>query len=210
MENNDEIFFPQDDGEAMEDTESFGGEEMDAVEDDAVLTEEEDQVSETESEDEEDEEEAIEAKDDPSADRSELEARYMSLYAEYENYRKRSMKEKESLYADAVADVTGSFLGVMDNIDRALTTAKSADANSAEDVLRGIEMISKQTADVLAKIGVEEIECKAGDVFDPTMHEAVMHIDDESLGEGVVSAVFAKGYKYKDKVIRHAVVQVAN
>ena len=135
---------------------------------------------------------------------------FKSLYAEYENYRKRSMKEKESLYADAVADVTGSFLGVMDNIDRALATAKSADANSAEDVLKGIEMISKQTADVLTKIGVEEIECKTGDAFDPALHEAVMHIDDDSLGEGVISAVFAKGYKYKDKVIRHAVVQVAN
>ena len=198
MANDDEIFFPQDDGEPAEDTEAEGGEE---------ITEE----AFTESEDideEEEEEETVEG--DASLDRNELEARYMSLYAEYENYRKRSAKEKDSLYSDAVADVTGSFLGVLDNIDRALETAKSADSNSAEDVLRGIEMISKQTSDVLAKIGVEEIECKKGDLFDPTMHEAVMHIDDESLGEGVISAVFAKGYKYKDKVIRHAVVQVAN
>lgn len=198
MANDDEIFFPQDDGEPAEDTEAEGGEE---------ITEE----AFTKSEDideEEEEEETVEG--DASSDRNELEARYMSLYAEYENYRKRSAKEKESLYSDAVADVTGSFLGVLDNIDRALETAKSADSNSAEDVLRGIEMISKQTSDVLAKIGVEEIECKKGDLFDPTMHEAVMHIDDESLGEGVISAVFAKGYKYKDKVIRHAVVQVAN
>lgn len=198
MENSDEIFFPQDEGEPVEDTEVEGGEEV--AEEGFTGAEDIDE--------EEDEEETDEG--DASSDRNELEARYMSLYAEYENYRKRSMKEKESLYSDAVADVTGSFLGVLDNIDRALETAKSADANSAEDVLRGIEMISKQTSDVLAKIGVEEIECKKGDLFDPTMHEAVMHIDDESLGEGVISAVFAKGYKYKDKVIRHAVVQVAN
>ena len=200
MAENDEIFFPADDGEPVEDTEVSGEEEV--AEEDVVETE-------TDDIDEEEDEEAGDTSD-VSSDRDELEARYMSLYAEYENYRKRSMKEKESLYADAVADVTGSFLGVMDNIDRALTTAKSADANSAEDVLKGIEMISKQTADVLAKIGVEEIECKTGDAFDPALHEAVMHIDDDSLGEGVVSAVFAKGYKYKDKVIRHAVVQVAN
>ena len=200
MAENDEIFFPADDGEPVEDTEVSGEEEI--AEEDAAEVE-------TDDIDEEEDEEAGDTSD-VSSDRDELEARYMSLYAEYENYRKRSMKEKESLYADAVADVTGSFLGVMDNIDRALTTAKSADANSAEDVLKGIEMISKQTADVLAKIGVEEIECKTGDAFDPALHEAVMHIDDDSLGEGVVSAVFAKGYKYKDKVIRHAVVQVAN
>lgn len=200
MAENDEIFFPADDGEPAEDTEVSGEEEI--AEEDAAEVE-------TDDIDEEEDEEAGDTSD-VSSDRDELEARYMSLYAEYENYRKRSMKEKESLYADAVADVTGSFLGVMDNIDRALTTAKSADANSAEDVLKGIEMISKQTADVLAKIGVEEIECKTGDAFDPALHEAVMHIDDDSLGEGVVSAVFAKGYKYKDKVIRHAVVQVAN
>ena len=200
MENNDEIFFPADDGEPVEDTEVTGEEEV--AEEDVVETE-------TDDIDEEEDEELADSSD-VSSDRNELEARYMSLYAEYENYRKRSMKEKESLYSDAVADVTGSFLGVMDNIDRALETAKSAGSNSAEDVLKGIEMISKQTADVLAKIGVEEIECNKGDLFDPTLHEAVMHIDDDSLGEGVVSAVFAKGYKYKDKVIRHAVVQVAN
>lgn len=200
MENNDEIFFPSDDGELAEDTEVSGEEEI--LDEGAVETE----VDDIDEEEDEEEQDAADA----SSDRDELEARYMSLYAEYENYRKRSMKEKESLYSDAVADVTGSFLGVMDNIDRALETAKSAGANSAEDVLKGIEMISKQTADVLAKIGVEEIECNRGDVFDPAIAEAVMHIEDDSLGEGVVSAVFAKGYKYKDKVIRHAVVQVAN
>ena len=204
MENNDEIFFPQDDAEIAEDPVIFGDEEP------KEELDEDPSVNAEASGSDEDDDEDDSVQDDPSSDREELEARYMSLYAEYENYRKRSIKEKESLYADAVADVTGSFLGIMDNIDRALTTAKGADANSAEDVLKGIEMISKQTADVLAKIGVEEIDCKTGDLFDPELHEAVMHIDDDSLGEGVVSAVFAKGYKYKDKVIRHAVVQVAN
>lgn len=204
MENNDEIFFPQDEEETAEQTVISGDEEAEEA-----VAEDQDTAGAPGSDDEDDDEEEG-VQDDPSSDKELLEARYMSLYAEYENYRKRSMKEKESLYADAVADVTGSFLGVMDNIDRALATAKSADANSAEDVLKGIEMISKQTADVLTKIGVEEIECKTGDAFNPALHEAVMHIDDDSLGEGVISAVFAKGYKYKDKVIRHAVVQVAN
>lgn len=204
MENNDEIFFPQDDAETADDPVIFGDEQP------KEELDEDPSVNAEASGSDEDDDEDDSVQDDPSSDREELEARYMSLYAEYENYRKRSMKEKESLYADAVADVTGSFLGIMDNIDRALTTAKGADANSAEDVLKGIEMISKQTADVLTKIGVEEIDCKTGDLFDPELHEAVMHIDDDSLGEGVVSAVFAKGYKYKDKVIRHAVVQVAN
>ncbi len=141
---------------------------------------------------------------------AELEKRYMNLYAEYENYRKRSMREKDNLYADAVADVTSKWLPVMDNIDRAKIAGESADDQSIEKVLQGIDMMSKQAQDILTKIGVEEIKADRGDAFDPNLHEAVMHIEDGELGEQQIAAVFQKGYKYKDRVVRHAVVQVAN
>lgn len=154
---------------------------------------------------------------EPAADTSELEAeleeqknRYMYLYAEYDNYRKRTAKEKENLYSDAVAKVTGEFLGVLDNIDRAIDSSKNADEGSVEAVIQGIEMVGKQAGEILAKIGVEEIPCERGTKFDPNLHEAVMHIEDEELGEQEVAQVFQKGYMYKERVIRHAVVQVAN
>ena len=155
--------------------------------------------------------------EEPGADTSELEAeleeqknRYMYLYAEYDNYRKRTAKEKENLYSDAVAKVTGEFLGVLDNIDRAIDSSKNADEGSVEAVIQGIEMVGKQAGEILAKIGVEEIPCERGTKFDPNLHEAVMHIEDEELGEQEVAQVFQKGYMYKERVIRHAVVQVAN
>jgi len=163
------------------------------------------------------EEKKEEAAAEPAADTSELEAeleeqknRYMYLYAEYDNFRKRTAKEKENLYSDAVAKVTGEFLGVLDNIDRAIDSSKKADEGSVEAVIQGIEMVGKQAGEILAKIGVEEIPVERGTKFDPNLHEAVMHIEDEELGEQEVAQVFQKGYIYKERVIRHAVVQVAN
>ena len=152
---------------------------------------------------ESEEEEKVDIEDVPSEEApseeaaedktAELEKRYMALFAEYENFRKRSAKEKEDLYASAVATVTKDFLSVLDNIERALEAGKNADENS-----------------VLSKLGVKEIECERGTKFDPNLHEAVMHVDDGELGEQEVAAVFQKGYIYKDRVVRHAVVQVAN
>ena len=153
--------------------------------------------------------EAEEAAED-SDKQDELEKRYMSLYAEYDNYRKRTQKEKESLYADAVADVTKEFLAVIDNIGRAVETAKSADENSIDKVVEGIELLGRQAGDILTKIGMEEIKAERGEKFDPNLHEAVMHVEDDDLGEQEIAMVFTKGYLYKGKVIRHAVVQVAN
>ena len=154
---------------------------------------------------------------EPAADTSELEAeleeqknRYMYLYAEYDNYRKRTAKEKENLYSDAVAKVTGEFLGVLDNIDRAIDSSKNADADSIEAVIQGLEMVGKQSYEILAKIGIEEIPAERGTKFDPNLHEAVMHVEDEELGEQEIAQVFQKGYIYKERVVRHAVVQVAN
>lgn len=198
MSDKEELEFPN--SEDTEDIEEivFGEETMDQAEEEK-----------TEEEDKNEEQAADEAAaaDDKSA---ELEKRYMALFAEYENFRKRSAKEKEDLYASAVANVTKDWLGVLDNIDRALDAGKNADENSVEKVVQGIELIGKQASDVLSKLGVTEIECGRGTKFDPNLHEAVMHVDDEELGEQEVAAVFQKGYIYKDRVVRHAVVQVAN
>lgn len=170
----------------------------------------EDTVKETEAEETEESSEAEEAAEDSDKKSEELEKRYMSLYAEYDNYRKRTQKEKENLYADAVADVAKEFLAVIDNIDRAVETAKGADENSIVKVIEGIELLGRQAGDILTKIGVEEIKAERGEKFDPNFHEAVMHVEDEDLGEQEIAMVFTKGYMYKGKVIRHVVVQVAN
>ena len=146
----------------------------------------------------------------------ELEDRYVRLFAEYDNFRKRTSKEKDDLYASAVAEVTKQWLSVLDNIDRALDAARTAVADEAEEtekedkMLQGLELIKKQAQDVLAKINVTEIECERGTAFDPNLHEAVMHTEDDTLGENQVAQVFQKGYILKDRVVRHAVVQVAN
>ena len=140
----------------------------------------------------------------------ETKTRYMYLYAEYDNYRKRTAKEKDNLYSDAVAKVTGEFLAVIDNIDRAIAATNGAGQDSVDKIVQGIELVGKQSYEILAKIGVEEIPVERGTKFDPNLHEAVMHIEDEELGENEVAQVFQKGYQYKDRVIRHAVVQVAN
>ena len=161
-----------------------------------------------------------ESESDPEADASEeirkLEDRYVRLFAEYDNFRKRTAKEKEDLYASAVVEVTKQWLAVLDNIDRALDAAKTAVADEAEEtekedkMLQGLELIKKQAQDVLNKINVTEIPCERGTAFDPNLHEAVMHTEDDSLGENEVAQVFQKGYILKDRVVRHAVVQVAN
>lgn len=154
--------------------------------------------------------EADEKEEAASEADNELEARYMSLFAEYDNYRKRTQKEKDNLYADAIASVTKEFLTLLDNVDRATDGAKKADENSLEKVVQGMELIGRQAQETLKKIGVEEIPAERGTKFDPNFHEAMMHVDDDTLGEQEIAMVFAKGYKYKDRVIRHTQVQVAN
>ncbi|MCR4556962.1 MAG: nucleotide exchange factor GrpE [Saccharofermentans sp.] len=149
-----------------------------------------------------------ESKADSAA--SDLEARYMSLYAEYDNYRKRTQKEKDNLYADAIATVTKEFLTLIDNLDRAVDGAKRSDETSLDKVIQGMELVGRQAQDTLTKIGVEEIPAERGTKFDPNLHDAMMHVDDDELGEQEIAMVFAKGYKYKDRVIRHSQVQVAN
>ena len=131
--------------------------------------------------------------------------KYLRLAAEYDNYRKRTTKEKEGLYQDAKADTIREFLAVYDNLERAAASEGGEDSPHK----KGLEMIFAQYKEILKKLGVTQIEA-LGQPFDPEKHNAVMHIDDENLGENVVSQVFQAGFLLGDKVIRHAIVQVAN
>ena len=130
---------------------------------------------------------------------------YVRLTAEYDNYRKRTTKEKGALYQDAKADTIKEFLAVYDNLERAVSTEGGEDSPHK----KGLEMIFHQYQEILKKLGVTEIDA-LGQPFDPEKHNAVMHVDDENLGENVVTQVFQAGFMLGDKIIRHAIVQVAN
>ena len=132
------------------------------------------------------------------------EDKYLRLAAEYDNYRKRTAKEKESLWAGAKAETAAAFLPVYDNLERALNQPTADEAYK-----KGVEMTMNQLKDVLAKLGITEIPA-LGQPFDPNLHNAVMHIEDENLGENTVSQVFQAGFQCGEKVIRFAMVQVAN
>ena len=125
------------------------------------------------------------------------------MMAEYDNFRKRSAKEKESIYADAYADALKSILPIIDNLE------KAAEYKDAEKVSKGVEMILKSATDAFGKMGVESFG-ERGEQFDPNKHNAVMHVEDESLPEGVIVDVFQKGYSKGDKILRYAMVSVAN
>ncbi len=125
--------------------------------------------------------------------------------AEFDNFKKRTERERLSVAEFAKANIIKELLPILDNIDRADTL----EDKSGEDYIKGIEMIVKQFLALGEKLGISEV-AKVGDTFDPNCHEAVMHIEDEALGENVISAVLQKGYKIGDTVIRPAMVQVAN
>ncbi len=145
-------------------------------------------------------EKALEAKD---AELAEQNDKYMRMMAEYDNFRKRSAKEKEGTYADAYADALTSILPIIDNLERAVGVSE------AEAVLKGLEMTLKGADEALQKMGVEAFGAE-GDAFDPNIHNAVMMVDDENHKEGEIVSVFQKGYKKGDKIIRYAMVTVAN
>ena len=130
--------------------------------------------------------------------------RYLRLLAEYDNYRKRSSKERESIYQDVRADTVTKFLPVYDNLVRALDQATCDEAYR-----KGVEMIMTQLRDILSRMGVTEI-ASLGQKFDPALHNAVMHEEDETKGEGEIVQELQKGFKMGDKVIRFAMVKVAN
>ncbi|MCL2083103.1 MAG: nucleotide exchange factor GrpE [Oscillospiraceae bacterium] len=135
---------------------------------------------------------------------NEWEERFLRLTAEYQNHRVRTQKEKESLGLDVIAQTAAQFLVVLDNLERALEN-KTEDKNYA----KGIEMIHKQMLDILIKMKITEIDAQGGQ-FDPKYMEAAMHTEDENAAENTVVRVFAKGYRMEDRILRHAVVQVAN
>jgi molecular chaperone GrpE len=128
----------------------------------------------------------------------------MRTLAEYDNFRKRSQKEKDALYADGKADAIAKLLPVADNLERAV----AADGD-AESYKKGVEMTLKQLTESLSALGVTAFG-EPGEAFDPNLHNGVMHEDNEELPENSIAAVFMKGYKMGDKVIRHATVKVAN
>ncbi len=127
--------------------------------------------------------------------------KYLRVMAEYDNFRKRTVKERDGIYAEAYSDAVKQLLPVIDNIERSVAFVND------EETKKGLNMIIAQITDALNKMGVTVIETKE---FDPNVHNAVMHIDDDSYGEGEIVEVFQKGYKYKEKIIRYAMVKVAN
>ena len=151
------------------------------------------------------EEKKEEAKTDPGKDEvALLTDKYLRICAEYDNFRKRTQKEKENLYGDIRANVISSFLPVYDNLVRALA-AETQD----EAYRKGVEMIMNQFNSTLEKLGASEIKA-VGEKFDPALHNAVMHVDDETKGENEIVEEFQKGFKIGDKVIRFSMVKVAN
>ena len=144
----------------------------------------------------------LEAEEKKNAD---LKNQLLRTAAEYDNYRKRTTKEKDGIYQDAKGDTIKTFLAVYDNLER----AAAAEGGEDDPHKKGLEMIFHQFKELLAKEGVKEIEAE-GKEFDPELMDAVMHIEDESLGENVVAQVFQAGFELNGKVLRHAIVQVAN
>ncbi|MFA6947801.1 MAG: nucleotide exchange factor GrpE [Eubacteriales bacterium] len=139
-------------------------------------------------------------------DYDELNDKYMRMIAEYDNFRKRAKSDREAAYNDAANDIFKELLPVVDNLERAAAlTPEDSDDKTAQ----GVRLTLKSFSDALSKLGVEVIS-REGEAFDPTLENAVMHIEDEKYGENTVVSVFQKGYKKGDKVLRFAMVQVAN
>ena len=143
---------------------------------------------------------ALEAKEKEIA---ELNDKYLRLYAEYDNFRRRSAKEREAIYFEAKSDTIKNILPILDNMERATAFTE------ADKILEGMNLILKSFGENLAKMDVKEIEALEK-TFDPNIHYAVMHVEDESFGENEVVEVLQKGYICGEKVIRYAMVKVAN
>lgn len=152
-------------------------------------------------------EELFKAKDENNKLNNELNTlkdRLQRVNAEYDNFRKRTAKEKEGIYADACGDVLKEMLGVLDNLERAV----AVEEGSVDDLKAGVNMTMRQFTNAFEKLGVEEIETSGE--FNPHLHQAVMHIEDPNLDRNSIAEVFQKGYKKGDKVLRYSVVKVAN
>ena len=148
---------------------------------------------------------AAQPAEDWKAKFDELNDRYLRMAAEYDNFRKRSQREREQSYNDAVSHAVKALLPTYDNLERAIK-AETADT----EYKKGVEMTMTQLVESLKGLNVTIIEASAGTGFDPNFHNAVMHVEDDSLGENVIAEVFQQGFQIGDKVIRHAMVKVAN
>ena len=135
---------------------------------------------------------------------AELTDALLRLSADFDNFRRRTQREKEQLYTDSVADVVREFLPVLDNLERAAGASQDS-----ESLSEGIARVLRQANDALTKLGVEEVPA-AGRAFDPNLHNAIAHVEDETRGAGEVVEVFMKGYRCGERVIRHSMVKVAN
>lgn len=132
--------------------------------------------------------------------------KFLRVAAEYDNYRKRTQQDKVMTYNNAISDAVEKFLPLADNFDLALTSVSSS---GNEEYIKGIQMLQKQFKEILTNLGVEEFG-EIGDTFNPNIHNAVAHVKDESQDENVITEVFRRGYSIQDRVIRHAMVKVAN
>ena len=137
------------------------------------------------------------------AEIKEKDDKYLRMAAEYDNFRRRSREEKDGIYENALADTVAELLPIIDNLERA------TGFDDGEKVKEGLVMIAKAASEVFAKMGVEEFG-KCGDTFDPNLHNAVLHVEDDSYGEGEIVDVFQKGYKKGKHIIRFAMVKTAN
>ncbi|MBQ4517106.1 MAG: nucleotide exchange factor GrpE [Clostridia bacterium] len=170
--------------------------EQEVLEQETAETEETEETEETKT--------AIEPEENPlQAKYDELYDKHLRTLAEYDNYKRRTQKEKDSIYLTAQVDAVESLLPVLDNLERAVEAAEDS------PMKEGVQMIVKQLLETLSKMGVSEIEA-VGKPFDPNLHNAVMHVEDETVGEQIIVEQFAKGYMMKDKVIRYSMVKVAN
>ncbi|WP_125115936.1 nucleotide exchange factor GrpE [Agathobaculum sp. Marseille-P7918] len=163
------------------------------------------QAAETAAEQTGTEQPAAQPAEDWKAKFDELNDRYLRMAAEYDNFRKRSQREREQSYNDAVSHAVKALLPTYDNLERAIK-AETADM----EYKKGVEMTMTQLVESLKGLNVTIIEASAGTGFDPNFHNAVMHVEDDSLGENVIAEVFQQGFQIGDKVIRHAMVKVAN
>ena len=182
-EMNQEVEFENKDGEAAENEEEASSSEAESESEDVVISPELKKIAEK---------------------CEELQEKYMRLAAEYDNFRKRSAKEKENVYSDAFAQAVSGILPIIDNIERAASFA-----TDDSEMSKGILMLKKQCFDALEKMGVKAMESDGAE-FNPELHNAVMHEEDDSENKNIVSETFQKGYVYGDKVIRYAMVKVLN
>lgn len=224
MENNQEKSQEEMVKEAVEEAKKSAGEQPEgepgedqAEEENAEEASEDEEVSDNEEEelDEEDEDQKSgkklfgkkNKKDKKDEKIEELTDRLTRQMAEFDNFRKRTEKEKSQMYEIGAKDIIEKMLPVVDNFERGLDAVKEEDKE--DPFIQGMEMVYKQLMTVLGELGVKPIEA-VGKEFDPNLHNAVMHVEDENFGENIIAEEFQKGYMYRDSVVRHSMVKVAN